>query len=177
MLPAALTADMHEQVVHSRLVHRRILRAEGERLGYRTRSPASSRQRPGIRGGIGFFRRRGGGGTAKGEKGGITFTNRRPARGQRRGAGLGNRQTSHLSRRLPALLRHPPPRARARHPDRAGAAGLPGRFDDHDLHPCPAPRRPRSSQSPRHAVKSHNPTTPDDETCALGPRKRNLCRF
>ena len=85
--------------------------------------------------------------------------NRRSARGQRSNACLRDRQTSHVSQR-PALLRHPPARARTRHPDRAGAAEPPGRFDDDDLHARPAPWRPWSSQSPRHAMSRITRQTP-----------------
>jgi integrase len=47
---------------------------------------------------------------------------------------------------------HPSPRERIRHSHRPGAPRPPRREHDHDLHPRPQPRRPRSAESRRWTV-------------------------
>ena len=56
-----------------------------------------------------------------------------PESGAASGARLRNRDTCHLSY-LPALVRHPPAGARARHPHDSGADGPQRRQHHHDLH-------------------------------------------
>jgi len=59
------------------------------------------------------------------------MTQSRPGSPRRRGP---PGSTSESPVKLPALFRRSPARARPRHPDRAGDAGSPGRFDHNDLH-------------------------------------------
>ena len=79
---------------------------------------------------------------------------------------------------LEALLRHPPPHQRIRHPDGAGTARPPERKDDHDLHPCAEPRRPGSAESSRPAVRDKLRRliqgTPSPEAFLEGCRKSFL---
>jgi integrase len=53
---------------------------------------------------------------------------------------------------LPAFVCNPSAGGRLRHPDRAGAAGAPGRRDDHGLHPRPAEGPLRGDQPTRPCV-------------------------
>jgi len=74
MLPSAVTAELHEQIVQARLVHEDDLRADGAKSGCRTPSPGSFRMPRAMRGGSGSFRRRGGGATLKETKVAIIST-------------------------------------------------------------------------------------------------------
>ncbi|MCU1348084.1 MAG: integron integrase [Acidobacteria bacterium] len=61
-------------------------------------------------------------------------------------AGCKPRQARNVSY-VPSLLRDTPSGAGPRHPHGAGAPRPPRRLHDDDLHPRPAPRRPRRAQS------------------------------
>jgi site-specific recombinase XerD len=72
MLPAAVTAALHEQIVEARLIHEEDL----VRSGCRRRLPRRSLPPPGTGGGNGSFRRRGGGDKKEDGKAAITCMRR-----------------------------------------------------------------------------------------------------
>ena len=76
MLPAAVTSDLHEQLVEARLRQRRISPGGGARSGCRMRSPASCPPRRATRVGNRSFPPRAGGATATGAKAAIIYTRR-----------------------------------------------------------------------------------------------------
>lgn len=116
----------------------------------------SSRRRPGIRVALGLPSDEVVTGPRRPRRAAPPSRNRSWSARSAEDACLGDRHTRHLSQ-LPALFRHPPPRAGARRPNRAVAARPPGRLDHDDLPSRPAPRRPRSPEPLGHPLSRITP--------------------